>query len=116
MTKAKSKPNPNRVFKSPLKAWPGGFELVKPDEFSGTHWQTWKASVNVARRKSYALTHLYAYAGLELIAVGGKWDFAISLAEVQAWEDDPDAERIKLIAWIGRTLMGYMDGIMDPKD
>ena len=104
------------VIKSPLKAWPGKFELPDPNDFSGVHWQTWKASVNRAKRKSYALTHLYCYAGLELIQTAGVWELDIPIDEVQAWEKAPEDERIKLVAWVGRTLMGYIDGIMDPKD
>jgi len=103
-------------IKSPLKAWPGGIELPLPDEFSGVHWQAWKASVNKPKRKSYALTHLYCYAGLELIQAAGVWDIELPIDEVQKWETDPGAERIKLVAWLGRTFMGYMDNIIDPKD
>ena len=106
----------NLVIKSPLKAWPGGIELPHPDEFDGLHWQTWKDGVSKPGRKAYALTHLYCYAGLELIQAGGKWEIKIPLAEVQAWETAPGDERIKLVAWLGRTLMRYIDGIMDPKE
>ena len=106
----------NLVIKSPLKAWPGGIELPKTDDFNGVHWQTWKASVNMPRRKTYALTHLYCYAGLELIQVTGGWNFEIPLADVQAWETEPEVERIKLVAWLGRAFMRYMDDVMDPKE
>lgn len=101
---------------SPLKAWPGTIKLPEPDDFSGTSWRVWKDSVNRPKRSQYALTHLYCYSGLELIEVSGEWDLKIPLAEVKAWEDDPDAERIKLVAWVGRSMMDYMDGIMDPKE
>ena len=104
------------VIESPLKAWPGTIELPKPDEFNGIHWRAWKASVNMPKRKAYALTHLYCYSGLELIRAAGKWDIDLSLDEVLAWEDSPEDERIKLVAWLGRTTMNYMDGIMDPKE
>jgi hypothetical protein len=104
------------VIKSPLKAWPGKIELPDPNDFSGVHWQTWKASVNKAKRKRYALTHLYCYAGLELIQVAGEWALETPIEEVQAWETEPEEERVKLVAWLGRTVMGYIDGIMDPKD
>ena len=104
------------VIESPLKAWPGGIGLPLPDEFNGVHWQNWKASVNKAERKGYALTHLYCYAGLELIAAGGDWSIELPLADVQKWEHDPAAERIKLVAWLGRSIMGYMDNILDPKE
>ena len=102
-------------IKSPLKAWPGSISLPLPDEFSGVHWKTWKDAINRAKRKSYAITHLYCYAGLELIQAHGEWDISIPLADVQAWEDAPEDERIKLVAWLGRSVMGYMDDIMDPK-
>ena len=104
------------VIKSPLKAWPGGIELPLPDEFNGVHWKLWKGAVNKPGRKAYALTHLYCYAGLELIKAAGAWNFdAPPLDEVQSWEKQPEDERIKLVAWVGRSLMGYMDDIMDPK-
>ena len=106
----------NLEIPSPLKAWPGKVELPHPDEFSGVHWQTWKESVNRPKRKSYALTHLYCYAGLELIQAGGAWELDIPVAEIQAWEDDPEAERVRLVSWLGRTIMNYMDDIMDPKE
>jgi hypothetical protein len=101
---------------SPLKAWKGKWSLPHSDEFNGEHWRVWKDSVNRPKRKSYALTHLYCYAGLELIAAAGEWDMSVLLEEVQAWEDAPVDERIKLVAWIGRTMMGYMDEIHDPKE
>jgi hypothetical protein len=101
---------------SPLKAWPGTVKLPEPDEFSGSNWQVWKDSVNSPKRKNYALTHLYCYAGLELIQAAGEWDINVPLTQVLAWETDPDAERIKLVAWLGRSMMVYMDDIMDPKE
>jgi hypothetical protein len=111
------KPEPETlVIESPLKAWPGEVELPRPDDFNGVHWQIWKGAVNKAGRKPYALTHLYCYAGLELIEAAGAWNIdAPALDEIKAWEQDPDAERIKLVAWLGRSIMGYMDDIMDPK-
>jgi hypothetical protein len=33
-----------------------------------------------------------------------------------AWEDEPEIERTKLIAWLARELRLYMDEITDPKD
>ncbi len=109
------------VIKSPLKSWPGKIELPDPDDFSGIHWQSWKAGINKPSRKSSAMVHVYCYAGLELIEAAGVWDVsdsdgeALPLADVQAWEKAPEDERIKLVAWLGRSVMGYMDGIMDPK-
>lgn len=101
---------------SPLKAWPGTIQLPDPNEFSGVHWQTWKESVNKAKRGNYALTHLYCYSGCELIKLAGEWGLNIPLAEVQSWEDNPDAERVKLVAWLGRSIMVYIDDIVDPKE
>ena len=103
------------VLESPLKAWPGKVELPQPDDFSGVHWATWKAAVNRPKRKPYALTHLYCYAGLELVKAHGGWQMEIPIEEAQAWESDPEAERIKLVAWLGRSFMAYMDEIIDPK-
>ncbi len=133
------------TVKSPLKVWAGSIGLPKPDDFSGVHWRVWKKGVNKKNRKAYALTHLYCYAGLELIKAAGVWDITLPvengpikddgpeneadqetdsesperavlpLEEVQAWEKKPDDERIKLVAWLGRTVMDYMDDIMDPK-
>ena len=103
------------VIKSPLKSWPGKIELPDPDDFNGLHWKTWKAAVNKPKRKAYALTHLYCYAVLELIKDAGTWDFEIPIEDVQAWENEPEDERIKFVAWLGRSLLGYMDSIMDPK-
>jgi hypothetical protein len=40
----------------------------------------------------------------------------LTLAEVMAWEDEPEIERTKLIAWLARELRLYMDEITDPKD
>ncbi len=134
------------TVKSPLKAWTGSIGLPKPDDFSGSHWRVWKKAVNRPKRKAYALTHLYCYAGLELITVAGEWNITLpvesgpiqeddpgtetdqepeieeeeqvilSLEEVQAWENAPEDERVKLVAWLGKTMMGYMDDIMDPKE
>jgi hypothetical protein len=101
---------------SPLKAWPGDVQLPDANDFSGTNWQVWKKAVNRPKRSQYALTHLYCYAGLELIEAAGEWKINIPIAEIKAWEDDPDAERIKLVAWLGRSMMTYMDDIMDPKE
>ena len=101
---------------SPLKAWPGSWTLPDSDEFNGEHWRVWKDAVNKPKRKAYALTHLYCYAGLELVAAAGSWDMSLPLEEVQAWENAPADERIKLVAWIGRTVMGYMDEIHAPKE
>lgn len=106
----------NLVIESPLKAWPGGIELPKADDFNGVHWQVWKGAVNKSGRKAYALTHLYCYAGLELIKAAGSWNIDdLPLEEVQAWEKKPEDERIKLVAWLGRTFQTYMDSILDPK-
>ena len=104
------------IIKSPLKAWPGDVLLPLQDDFNGVHWRAWKDSVNRAKRKSYALTHLYCYAGLELIQAAGDWGIEVPVADVQAWEDAPEDERIKLVAWLGRSMMNYMDDIMDPKE
>ena len=105
-----------RVFESPLASWPGSFTLPHTDEFSGAHWQTHRKAVDKPLRASYSMIHLYAYAGLEVIKAYGEWNMETSLKEVQAWETDPEAERIKFIAWIGRTYKEYMLDIMDPKD
>ena len=130
------------TVKSPLKAWTGSIKLPKPDNFDGTHWRVWKKAVNQPDRKAYALTHLYCYAGLELIKAAGEWNITVAaengqiqeddpeneadieyeeraslpLEEVRTWENKPEDERIKLVAWLGRTVMGYMDDIMDPKE
>ncbi len=104
------------TIKSPLKAWKGSIGLPEPDDFDGLHWRVWKGAVNRPKRKAYALTHLYCYSGLELIKSAGEWDIGIPLETIQLWEDSPEDERIKLVAWLGRTLMDYMDGIMDPKE
>lgn len=103
-------------IKSPLKAWPGEIKLPEPDEFSGADWQVWSKAVNAPKRKAYSNVHLYCYSGLELIQASGEWGLKIPLAEVQAWEHKPEDERIKLMAWLGRTMMLYMDGIIDPKE
>jgi len=105
-----------QTAKSPLISWTGSIGLPEPDEFNGNHWQTWKKAVNRPKRQAYALTHLYCYAGLELIKAAGKWEMSLPIEEVQAWEAEPEDERIKLVAWLGRTLMTYMDNIMDPKE
>lgn len=105
------------VIESPLKAWPGGIGLPLPDEFNGVHWRVWKDGINTAGREHYARVHAYCYSLLELIAAGGgSWDLEIPLAEVQSWEHDPEAERIKVTSWLGRSFMVYMDGILDPKE
>lgn len=104
------------VIESPLKAWPGSITLPEPNEFSGTQWQAWKDAVNKPLRASYSRTHLYCYTGLDLLAQHGGWEMEIPLAEVRAWETDPDAERVKLVAWLGRTFHDYMEDIIDPKE
>lgn len=108
--------SPTIEIKSPLKAWPGTIILPSPDEFSGVHWRVWKKAVNDPKRKAYALTHLYCYAGLEVVKAIGNWDFELSIDEVMGWEKSPEKERVKLVAWVGRELQYYMDRIMDPKD
>jgi hypothetical protein len=106
----------NLVVKSPLKAWPGGIELPKPDDFSGVHWQVYKRAYNKKKRAGYAQTHQQCYSGLELIKAVDGWHFDdITIDEVQAWESEPEDERIKLVAWIGKTIMLYIDSIIDPK-
>ena len=105
----------DHVITSPLGAWPGEIHLPHPDEFSGVHWQLWKDCVNKPLRKSYANIHLYCYTGLELIEAHGEWQMEIPLAEVRAWERAPEDERVKLVAWIGREMMRYMQDIVDPK-
>jgi hypothetical protein len=111
-----------REFVSPLKSWPGSFSLPDPDDFSGLDWKTWKAAVDKPLREPYAYTHLFAYAGLELVARHGDWDIRtageekLPLATVQSWETSPDDERVKLISWIGREVRFYITGIIDPKD
>ena len=107
--------NKPTVLKSSLKAWPGQVTLPDPDDFNGVHWEIWKKGVNKAKRKSYAVTHLYCYSGLELIQEAGEWEFEIPIEDVRAWESSPEDERIRFVAWLGRTIMGYMDNIMDPK-
>ena len=40
------------------------------------------------------------------------------VGRVVSWLDargKPEDERIKFVAWLGRSLLGYMDSIMDPK-
>jgi len=103
------------VIKSPLKAWPGKIELPDPNDFSGVHWQTWRKEFSKPSRKAMALVHVYCYSGLELIRTAGEWELEIPIEDVQAWEKAPEDERIKLVAWIGRTVQGYMDEILDPK-
>lgn len=105
----------DHILTSPLEAWPGEIHLPHPDEFNRTMWQTWKDGINKPLRKSYAMLHLYGYTGLELIQKHGEWQMDIPLEEVRAWETDPDAERVKLMAWLGRSMIHYMDGITDPK-
>lgn len=105
-----------KEFTSPLKAWEGSFTLPEPDDFSGAHWQLWSAAVNKPKRSSYADSHLFGYAGLEVVARYGEWKFAVGLEEVRSWEERPEAERVKLIAWIGKEISAYMRGIIDPKE
>ena len=106
----------NLVIESPLKTWPGSIELPNPDEFNGLQWQIWKGAVSGAGRKSYALTHLHCYAGLELVKKAGAWNIdGVTLEEVQGWAKNPEDERVRLVSWLGKTLMDYMNDIMDPK-
>jgi hypothetical protein len=112
------------VIKSTLKAWKGEISLPNPDEFNRIMWDTWKAAVNKPKRQPYSLVHLYGYAGLEVVQRFGDWNMNITgknprpltLAEVMAWEDEPEIERTKLIAWLARELRLYMDEITDPTD
>lgn len=127
-------------FKSPLKTWPGSFTLPDPDDFSGVHWKAYKDSVNKAIRAEYivAETHRYGYSCLEFIADHGSWNITVitgyeteeidgrktekpivavlPLPVVRSWETNPDEERTKLIAWIGREFNRYMMRIVDPKE
>lgn len=105
-----------KEFTSFLKAWPGKFSLPEPDDFSGLHWKVYKDGLNKPLRSAYADTHRFAYTALEMIARHGAWEMEIPIEEVQAWETDPAAERIKLIAWVGYEFNRYMVGIIDPKE
>lgn len=105
-----------KQFTSPLKAWEGSFSLPSPDEFSGAHWKVWTKAVNQPKRGAYAETHLFGYAGLDLLKKYGEWNLSIPIEEVRAWETNPDDERVKLISWIGREIRFYIVGIIDPKE
>lgn len=112
----------SKEFISPLKAWPGKFTLPDPNEFNRNHWDAWKAAVQQPKRSSYSDTHLFGYAGLDLVARYGTWAILDGTGEplpiptVRSWEDDPEAERMKLISWIGREIMYYNAAIVDPKE
>lgn len=103
------------VITSPLNAWPGEIHLPHPDDFNRECWDVYKNGMNMAKRKSYALIHKYGYTGLEMVEAHGEWQMEIPLAEVRAWENAPREERTKLLAWISREIIRYMDEITDPK-
>jgi len=102
--------------KSPLAAWEGELLLPDPDEFNRIMWDAWKAAANKPKRKPYALMHLYAYAGLDFLAQFGEWNMGTELPVVRSWEDNPEAERTKLIAWLGMELERYIRAVIDPKE
>jgi hypothetical protein len=104
------------IVKSPLKSWEGEFSLPDPDEFNRSQWEVYKAAVNKPKRKSYAYIHLYSYAGLELIQGFGQWNLSVPLAEVMSWEDSPEAEKTKLVAWLAKEMRQYIESVIDPKE
>lgn len=104
-----------RVYESPLAVWPGSITLPHPDEYSRLHWDTWRNGIEKPLRQSYSFMHMYAYSGLEFLKAYDGWGLEIPLEDVQAWERNPEDERVKLIAWLGRTLQDYMREIIDPK-
>ena len=104
------------LLKWPLVSWPGEIHLPPPDDFNGLHWQTWMAESTRPLRSEYAMIHRFAYAGLAFLAKHGGWQMDIPLAEVQAWETKPEDERTKLIAWLGKSWIGYVDAVVNPKE
>lgn len=107
----------NFVIESPLKQWPGRVELVHPDAFRGTHWNTWRKCVE-AHDDNKTLNRLMGYAGLDFIEkTGGAFALdGLTLAEVKAWEHKPDDEVMKVISWLGREMQEYIRAVTDPKE
>lgn len=118
------------VIKSPLAAWQGSFSLPSPDDFNRDHWDTYQNGYNKPKRESYSMFHISCYTGLELVAAYGEWDMhtvtvdeetgeekkaPLSLSTVRSWEDDPAAEKTKLVAFIGHRVYHYIEAITNPK-
>ena len=105
------------VIDSPLKLWPGRIELVHPDEFRGTHWNMWRQCVDGHDRHT-TVNRLMGYAGVQFIEKSaGSWAIeGLTLAEVKAWETNPDDELIKVISWLGRSFQEYIKAVTDPKE
>jgi hypothetical protein len=38
------------------------------------------------------------------------------LAEVMSWEDSPEAEKTKLVAWLAKEMRQYIESVIDPKE
>lgn len=102
------------VITSPLGRWPGIIRLPHPDEFTGQHWLTWRACVE--EQPETVISRLYCYAGVAFVQRCGSWALDVPLAEVAAWRDDPETERIKLVSWLGREFQRYFEQITNPKN
>ena len=100
---------------SELEVWPGAFVLPNPNAFSGEQWRVWTEIYNDGKRAEYVYSQRLAYAGLEFVKREGEWNMEIPLDEVQSWEDDPAAERIRLVNWLGKQFALYIGDLVDPK-
>ena len=100
---------------SPLASLPGQLVLPLPDDFSGVMWRDWRKAVEDTDAQT--VNRLYGYAGARFIKKHGQWKLeGLNLADFQAWENDPKAERLKPVSWVGRAMQRYMDLIIDPKE
>lgn len=102
------------ICESPLKSWPGRFLLPPLDEINGEDWDLWRKCVDKAPGDT-GLNRLYCYAGLAFIKERGKWELEIPLAEVQGWQTNKKAERLRLVGWIGVRVQTYIEEIVNPK-
>jgi hypothetical protein len=101
------------LFVSPLDRWPGKFLLPPLDDFNGEHWAVWRTAVSEAPGDN--INRLYCYAGLRLIDSLGSWQINTPIADIIKWQDDPKAERMRLVGWLGRSMNGYINELIDPK-
>jgi hypothetical protein len=109
-----TQPDPVR-FDSPLAKWAGHFTLPALEDFSGAHWNIYRKAMDTASDENPLQNRQFAYAGLELIEKCGTWHLDIPLAEIKAWRKKPEDERMLLVNWLGKSILGYITDLIDPK-
>ena len=104
---------------STLENFPGHIELPEPDDFSGVMFDDYQTIVENLQKNHPGLSklmHLNAYACAAFVAKGhGKWKIdGVTLDEFRGWVKDREAERVQLVAVVGRKWAEYFREIISP--